>query len=363
LFICAIGCGRKQEDLSPDGKTFVFANNDGVIFRDSAGIRPDLRARLGRCESPSFSPDGRLLAVQAVDSETPTFTFASSPPVPVTDRTLVLAQDGHVVFSVRGIGGPYAWRPDGSEIVGFTGVSAAVIHIPSHQVVRTYSLPAMPEMAVWIGDGRDLAVGGETSLSVVHAGVKKEMKLEGAITDLMFDQSRQRLMWAEITERDKKSKFPQWDLCIKACEPSLKSPIAIMKKTLQDNALDSRGRHSLPSAIKISPDGSQLAVAGLVDVSRPGLLDRYMALGGFNQSDQTPDAVKRQLHDIAGQLKYENVCTTIPLSSGAQTPVRRFAAAYDGAAKIDSADAYPTVYWTNEGHDLAVVTNNRVHKL
>ena len=96
----------------------------------------------------------------------------------------------------------------------------------------------------------------------------------------------------------------------------------------------------------------ELAVAGIVDASKPGVMDRYFALGGFHENDLTKAAQKR-LEAISSQLKFQTNCATIPLTAGPHESLRRFA--------IDGLDLDARAFWLKDSHKLAVLVADKVY--
>ncbi len=133
IVVCVVGCmSLPQADFSRDGRTVVVTGGDGIVFHDAAAKRPDVTVKLDDAGSPAFSPDGSLVAVQQNISEKPQAVPANSMPVfakpPVQSlRTLIVGRDGRIKFRVSNLGGPYAWRPDGTELLGCDGDIAKVV--------------------------------------------------------------------------------------------------------------------------------------------------------------------------------------------------------------------------------------------
>ena len=131
LIICASGCRPDGIDLSPDGKTLVKTTSNGVEFYDGVHQKPTF-VKKGAADFPRFSADGNLIAVETGYSR-PTKPGGKPKPSDQTAQCVVLNKDGQAKFSVPEVGGPFAWRPDGTELVGINDSKAVVVHIPTNK--------------------------------------------------------------------------------------------------------------------------------------------------------------------------------------------------------------------------------------
>ena len=107
----------------------------------------------------------------------------------------------------------------------------------------------------------------------------------------------------------------------------------------------------MPTSFAFTGDGSQVAIAGIADDSRPGLIGRYAALGGFG--GESTSEHKKQLKELERQLKFQVVCATLSIEPGA-TAKKIFC--------MESFDFSATAHWINEGKTLAVMVEGKVYK-
>ena len=337
IVVCVVGCmSLPQADFSRDGRTVVVTGGDGIVFHDAAAKRPDVTVKLDDAGSPAFSPDGSLVAVQQNISEKPQAVPANSMPVfakpPVQSlRTLIVGRDGRIKFRVSNLGGPYAWRPDGTELLGCDGDIAKVVYIPAQAVARTYRLPFSPNQAVWMGAGRDVAFTtslpliqtDRAILGVLHRGVTKALQLEGEVLAMRYDARQDRLVWVEEREPPNVKDYAKGDITVMACDPSLQHQRTLLRWTPDKDLLCSATKYVFPTSVAVTSDGKRLAVAGWIDTSRPGLMERYEALGGFDQS-RLKGARLKAVQELENQRRIGAVCASMLLEGGPGKPTRCF---------------------------------------
>jgi len=359
LFICAAGCNR-EVDLSPDGKTVVTTNGNEVVFHDTTTKRPDIAVKLEGVGSPRFSPDSEFVAVGHGEVHGKS-NGKKAGQVIRNSGTDVITKGGEVKFSVPGVYGPYAWRPDGSELAGTDEDGVAVIHIRSHQIVRHYPFAGNARQAAWLGTGRDLAFGTDDSLTVIHNGVAKQHALKGKLGGISFDTTQNRVIWVEITHQEGKDLLPRGEVAVRASDLQLAKTETLLEQSAFAELLAPNGRVGVPTNFAVSPDGSVLAVTGIVDASKSGLMDRYIALGGFHKPGQLKKEVARKLGEIEKQLRFQVVCATTPIGVSNPKATRRISSDI-----VDSKSNNPfwsdKVIWTDGGKSVAMLVNDNFVK-
>jgi len=352
LFFCALGCNR-EVDLSPDGKTVVITTGSDITFKDVNGKKLGATIKADGVSSPRFSPDGKMIVVEQQDNPPGQGRRKAAyvmPPI----RTLFVAKNGPILFSIPGIGGPYAWKPDGTEVVGTDRNSAVVMHVGSRQIVRRYALPAEPTTITWCGDGRDLAIGGESNLMVVHGGAVKSRAISGPVKELSFDSVGGKLVWLESRSNSTTDTSPEVAISVHSIDLGLTTPVEVIRETSGTELMGSKGRQAMPISTTISPDGTQLAIAGIVDASPPGVMDRFLRLQKLQQ--HTPsNATQIALKKLEKQIVLNATCTTTALLPGPHPTKLRYS---QNAYTLDV-----TSHWTGPGHDLCVVVDDKVHRV
>ena len=330
---CLAGCAPgPQANLSPDGKTVALTNNDGIIIHDTTGNRPEVNIKLDQATSPLFSPDSKYLAVCLPKS------------------TLLIDRATHDRITLPAIAPPYAWKPDGTELVGFRTLNATVVHIQSRSVVRSYRLPQIVDHAAWFGSGRDMVFGGRGKLYMVKNGKVLTHQTQGDTGALAVDASRKRVLWAEVTAEKPSKKVPQLHSMIKQIGIDFKSESLVLGSNALDKLMSSAGRAFAPGALELSPDGNRLAVTFFVDASRPGLMEKYAELGGFEERPVTSETRKR-LNAMAREMRLRTECITTKLDDTGSKPSKLYASA-DSNIQITS--------WSQDGNSIAVVEGSKV---
>ena len=333
FFLCATGCNHGV-DLSPDGKTIVETNGQGVTIRDVNGKRPDLTLKFDASDSPKFSPDGKSIAIEHQTG------------------TILIHSDGSRMFKVPAVKGPYAWRPDGSELLGFDQSEAKVIHLRSKSIVRKYNLSMQSTMAACLGNSRDFVAADSHKLIVIHEGKILSRQATGTVNLVAFDEQRRRILWCELFDFPNMKPFQPTMVEIHASDLKLQNVETILERTSAQDVLCEKNRYVMPVSVAISPDGQQLATTGIVCVSKPGVIERYEALGGFNQTKTTP-AVERKLKALEKQINLQSVCTVIPLAGPRRIATQRFARV--------GTDAYIFPFWSGDSRDVRVVMDHKVY--
>jgi len=359
LFICATGCSR-QVDLSPDGKTLAVTDGNGVVLRDATRSRPDVKIDIPSAGSPRFSPDSSLIAIDqtyhyegftAQSASKPTPAPKSKPPQ-TTSQTVVADRSGKIKFRVKGVSGPYAWRPDGTELIGVSGKDAAVIHVKSHEIVRRYRISERPSEFLWLGNSRNIAIASLKKLTIIKDGVSKSIALAPSISTIGYDAFRNRIIWTEGVEVAKHNGYPTYEVTVRAADLDFQHPVTLLEKTRADDILDSKGRYVIPTSICLSPDGNRLAVAGIVDASKPGLMEKYATLGGFDQNSLST-ARRVQLKAIEKKFVLNSVCAVTELNDKHPVATRKF--------ERNGLDLNLQAFWTDEGSRLSVLMNDKVY--
>lgn len=331
---CLVGCAPgPQASLSPDGKTVALTNHDGLVLHDTTGNRSDVKIKLDQPTSLVFSPDSKYLAVCLPKS------------------TLLIDRTTQKRVVLPDIAPPYAWKPDGTELVGFRKFDATVVHIPSRSVVRSYRLPQIVEHAAWVGSGRDMVFSGKDSLYLVQAGRVLKHSTHGDVGALVVDAARNRILWAEVTAEKREKKTPLIHSTIKQIASDFSGEGTLLDSATFDKLVASSGRAFAAGGLELSQDGTRLAVTFYIDSSRPGLMEKYAALGGFEEREVSKETRKR-LNALAKDMKFRTKCVAANLSDPSSKPSELFAS--------DHSNIYLTP-WSEDGHSIAVVDGEKVY--
>ncbi len=334
LICVAAGCGPTPDaDLSPDGKLVAFTNADGLILHETSGKHPDMVVHLKDTNTPKFSPDSRWIAMEQ------------------RDNTVILETSGPKKIVIKGVSGPYAWRPDGTELVGAHQRKALVIHLASKQIVRSYALSAPPSCALWMGDDRDMAFASGNLLTVFRHGIANSHQVSGSVVAMSLDSVRHRLVWAEAFSRSEQE-IQDVDFSIEASDFAFSKCETILRRIKADQLMASKGRVVEPTSISISPAGDRIAVVGFVDASEPGLMQRYSDLGGFNRRKLSKAQLER-VNSVEKQLKFDAVCAVTPLTNRWTVMAKR--------VPLKDADWPLQAKWTSDGNTVALVTGESAY--
>lgn len=338
---CLTGCKPPVEaNLSPDGKTVAFTNDDGLNLRDVSGRSPDKVIRLENAGSPLFSPDSSQIAIRvgpkACLLDLTTWRWRALPP----------------------ISPPFAWNRSGTELIGLKGQTASVVYVKTGTVVRNYPLPITPLFAISVGDDRDLAFADGSSIVTVHRGVVRSRKVQGRVCMLGLDKTSQSPIWGEgdmgplQRSPGPSHAIPHDSVIVRTCSIDLASEAMTIATVDVSAALGAPGRFAEPSSIAVSPDGSRLALVGFVDASDPGLMERFAALGGFDHHKQG-SSTEAKLNALSKKMRFRTVCSVLPVSGSRMAP--RIVKSKEQFFVLRSS-----ICWSADGNTLGTVFDDDV---
>jgi hypothetical protein len=319
-------------DLSPDGTTVVQASDKGLSLGPSDGTGAGRIVVPGAVGSPRFSPDGSKVVAWAT----------TNPP----RALLVDAKTGNSKALGATLWPPYAWKPDGTEVLGWSDEkTAAVYHLASREVVRTYPV-ARPQFACWLPGGRDFAVAYGDSVSVLRQGqiVRQKAELERIET---LGLVANRLVWIETQENQGDPTVPS-QLRVRAMD--LDSGAVSTIRDIDDASVKLGGKVFLmPYTVSIAPRSSRMAVGGLVLTSPEGVWQRAVAVDKRLRDHPNDAKARREMKMLEKQLKFEAVTAIIGLDKD-----ESFVLARTGNLK-DFSDAPHDLRWSADGTKLAMV--------
>lgn len=372
LIICAYGCRPDRVDLSPDGKTVVKTTGERVEMYDGVHQKPVFNRSMAGADFPRFSPDGSMVAVERTSPETKSSKKRAKQPQ--SNECAVLSKGGRSLFSVPGIGGPFAWRPDQTEVVGFDGVNAAVMYLPAKSIVRRYRIPAKPEEALWLGNSRDIAFASTDFIGVVHNGLWKQIPTDATPDGMAYDQNAGRLIWVESSLIEQRSGIARLAFSVRSSSPPYDRVTTILDRSGGIANPDSSGRITLWQTFAVSPDGSTLAVERIVDAGSPGLMQRYRALS-YRLSELNLAAKSRQ-YSLAESVEAQEIqrkmkilernlwvrasVSTTPLAQGKDVQAHTYVGdkmPYFAAAFLPISES---PFWIDRGKRLAIIYNDKV---
>ncbi len=336
LVLSVVGlCGCKppmEADISPDGNSTVIADSRGVVIHDVQNREPDRVFPIKNAQSPRFSPDGKWIALWQSNK-----------------TTLLDARSGSQITLPR-IDPPFLWSPDNSEVVGIRGKTAVVVHVRSRSVVRKYSLPDVPNHGVWLGHDRDLVFSCPRMLVSVIDGKVSIHRTDQLIETVGINSNNHRVVWVEASNTKEPKGMNNFDVSVKEIDTSMQGTETLVLKSTSDRLLGEPGRLCMPTTLSISPDGRQLAILGITDVSRPGLVDELMALEAKNQNSSHPKTSRQK--ELESQLRLASMCQTTRLDGLDIRPIQ-----------IVSSEGFAffwSVSWTSNGQQIAVGLNDKV---
>lgn len=225
--------------LSPDGKRFATAGSDSVIRIWEVESGTFIRAFVGHSQGIAglaWSPDGNTLA-SAGGSEANVRLWDTN-----TGMTLRILK-GHKAYTHH-----VAWSPDGKSLVVAGGSSGFVTlwDLAKGEQVRTVEVGNPISSIAWSPNNLHVAIAGRASGVQVRELRENTNPIEGL---LVPDQNGTAVAWS-----------PDGKLLVGG------SPM----KAIVWNAEDGKQLQELEgpcSGLAFSPDGTQLAVTGLRDVS------------------------------------------------------------------------------------------------
>ena len=290
------GCKPAIEaDLSPDGKTAAITRDRALVFHDTTGLVSDRLVSLKGPESPIFSPDGKWVVVA------------------VGKKTYLVEESTGYLSSIPPISPPFTWKPDGTELCGIRKNQAVVVHIASREICRQYTLPDEPQHAIWLGTGRDLAFSSNHKLMSIFGGKVQSQEVDGAIMSIAQNGGRDSLRYSIAYERLLAKGMPGSEIQIREVSADLTSPTKLLWKARDPACLGVENRFCLMSQSELSPNGRYVINDGGVDQSKPGLLQKYADLGGFDQ--RKIDKKKRELFKkMEMQMRFAFVASVADLN-------------------------------------------------
>lgn len=336
LSVGLTGCRASYDaDLSPDGTTVAQMTSQGLTLRS---LDPQVQDRFlnGKALSgPRFSPDGKTLV--ANDNQTGRLILVDAKSGKSKDYAVKLAP-------------PFAWRPDGTEVIGWASEKRAdVFHVKTGQVVRSYALER-PDSLKWLPQGRDLALAYHDRVALLRNGKATTVPAELARVGTVGADAGH-VVWVEHEGIEARDEIPTGRMIVRQMD--LRDLHVSTVRDIADMAKLVKGEEVLlPGAVSLSPDGERVALSAIVVKNPRDVWDDYLSLlkkrpKGLTQADR--ETMKR----IEKRLRFEGVAVLLPFSGGEATVV----------AKIDNFKQIydlPTGFeWSTDGSKLALVFNDR----
>ncbi|MGV3618017.1 MAG: TolB family protein [Fimbriimonas sp.] len=338
--LLSTGCGPSiQADLSPDGRTLAETGPNGLSLRSTDG-GPAQRIMNGATGQPRFSPDGRTIAVERAKGKGMETVLVD----PKTKAAKPLAGD---------LRGPFAWRPDGSELLTWKGPVAEIYHLGSGTVVRQVRLPEAPTRAQWLPEGRDFAAASDHAMMIVHKGAVRRLDTKDTILALGFDAERDWVIWTEARQVREET----FRLNAFAIPRTGGERVALLKDADTATMLKSPSPYAMPVALSVSPDGERLAIAAIVEPAPVGAWKRYIDLQKRLRARPNDKALRAELNRQEKALRYDLAVATTGISGGPVTTLT-----YHRNLR-EFQDAPESLHWSLNGERLALVTRKRVEVL
>lgn len=344
---CLVGCERPPEAvISPDGQTVTITTPAGLRLHDTSGATNDFRMKLKDANSPSVSPDGKWVLVGAGK-----------------ESLLIDRMTGHR-STLAGLEPPFAWRPDGTEVVGNGNSGATVVYVHARSVVRTYPIGENFGWAVWMGAGRDLVLGGMHSLIRIHDGMVTRYPVKGDLMSLAVDSVHGRILWAAILDDGDRRKPPHVQVELKAIDFEFQQEETLMSRSSFNKLFHPDGLDGFPWQIVISPDGEKLGLGLMVDASEPGLVAKYAALGGFDLRMYPQEAIEKKLESLGERIRVRTELLSISIRDRGVSPMML----YSNVTQV-SKNRHPgnvlevqafLSSWSQDSKSIAVVDGDKV---
>jgi hypothetical protein len=338
--LLAAGCGPAIEaDLSPNGKLLVQTGPKGLTIRDTAGggAQPLLA---GSFSEPRFSPDGRTVVVERNLGK--------------RNETLLVDVATHRETRLPGtLRPPFAWRPDGTELVGWDGKVGRVYHLPSRSLVRKVVAPAPPTHARWLPGGRDLAVAAVRSVAVLHDGAITQIPTQAVVATLGYDSARDRVLWTELREADE----DQIEMRVLAVARTGGTPTTLLEERNPARLIGAPGAYSYPILATVSPEGNRLALVALVEPKGSTEWEEFHAMAQRLRKNPKNKALAAALAKKSAKLRYDLLVATADLDGKAPATLAR-------RENIEGLADFPQdLVWSADGDRLAVVYRDAVEFL
>jgi hypothetical protein len=288
--------------MSLDGQTVAITTPAGLRLYDTSGATRDYRIKLKDANSPSFSPDGKWVLVGAGK-----------------ESILIDRMTGHR-STLAGIEPPFAWRPNGTEVVGNGKAGATVVYLRARSVVRSYPIGENFGWAAWIGDGRDLVLGGMHSLIRVHNGNITRHTVEGDLMSLAVDSVHSRILWAAMLDDGDRRKPPHVQVELRETDFDFKAVQTLISRASFNKLFHPGGRDGFPWQIVISPDGEKLGLGLMVDASAPGLVAKFAALGGFEIRMYPAEPDEKKLEELGKRIRVRTELLSVSIRDRSKAP-------------------------------------------